>query len=539
MPNDLGATVLTVLDRIVDRVLGSRPVRTDGKPLNDVVYSHLHQGTLVDPRDFARPWSPAGGATLQDAPPAGAPGAPPADVALKRAMYTAWRTAELANGMLMVTNDGTYEPYRTGRHVDFSYGTIVESMRPVPSPPMDPAVQKRIDEARKVLNDMDADGNIVGRSKLYQRYLDNAAKHAKAKTAFALGRAEALQDPTKAELWPQIAGDLQQQVDQAWDDWKTQGAEKVEAALATIESVGGPVTEKMIAKALKILDAWNLQLAGVPVKTGYCYIDPSSWADLAVDDIGWERLTVTSSEGHSHTEQNANSFASSYWRTHSSSTGASGGATYGFIFGAAGHGSSASTESRWGSSASSDSTYTFHNDGKNFSVDLEWGLCTINRPWLVSDLFYMQGWYLPGQKKNSISDGTIGNQVLKEEPLLPMIPQQFVVVRNVKIKSADWGSDGQTLKTLQQQTSGKYDAKSSSYGGSAGVSVGFFSIGGSVSHSDSSASSDWAAEAHSHEENDWGWHFDGQTLEIRGAQIVGWISEIVPPTPPLDDPGLQ
>lgn len=538
MANDLGATVLTVLDRIVERVLGGRPASSDGKPLNDVVYSHLHQGTLVDPHDYTDPWSPAGGSSLQDAPPGGTPGTPPTDTGVKRALYAAWRSAELANGMLMVTNDGTYEPYRSGRHLDFAYNGILSAMQPAPAPPIDPAVQQRIDAARKVLYEIDDAGDIVGQSKLYQRYLANARAYASAKSKFAQARAEANEDPKKADLWPQTSSEIQQQVDEAWDNFKTQGAEKVEAALATIQSVGGSITEKMVARARKIFDAWSLSLAGVPVATPFSYIDPSGWADLTSNDIGWERLQISSTEAHNHSERNANSFGSTYARNHSASTGARGGANYGLIFGAAGRGSRSSTESRWGSTSSSDASYTFHNDGKNFSVDLEWGLCTINRPWLVSDLFYMQNWYLPGQKKHAISDGTIANQVLKEEPLLPMIPQQFVVVRNVKISSADWGSDGQTLSTLQQKTDGKYDAKSTSYGGSAGVSVGLFSIGGSVSRSESSSAADWATESHSREVNDWGWHFDGQTLEIRGAQIVGWLSEIVPPTPPMSDPNL-
>jgi hypothetical protein len=546
MPNDLGNVVMTVLDELVQKVLSSRPVRTDGKPLNDVVYSHLHQGTMIDPRDFTKPWSPIGGASLQEAPPAPPPPAgtpapplaPPSDVNLKKALWAAWRTSELANAMLMVTNDGSYEPYRSGRHLDFQYTGILEAMQPTPPPPIDPAVQKRVDDARKVLYELDADGSIVGKSKVYQTYIVNAAASATAKRKLAEAQAEAIADPAvKGAVWAQTSVELQQQWEAAYDTWKTEGAEKVEAALATIESIGGSIGEKMIAQARKNLDAWSLGLAGVPVKTPYSYVDPTGWCEISNDEIGWEWFTVTSNQASQHIATATNSFANGFYSSHSESTG--GGATVGYgPFFVGGNASNADSNSQWGNASSGDSSMQFHNDGSNFEVTVEWGLCTINRPWLQSDLFYMGDWYLPGKKKGCISDGTIANQVLKEEPMLPMIPQQFLVVRSVKIHSDDWGSDSSTWQTLSDKSNGRSDASSECYGGSAGVSIGFFSVGGSVSHSTSDQSGSWSDDSHSASNSDWGWHFEAGTLEIRGAQIVGWISEILPPCPPLDDPAL-
>ena len=72
----------------------------------------------------------------------------------------------------------------------------------------------------------------------------------------------------------------------------------------------------------------------------------------------------------------------------------------------------------------------------------------VNRPFLMSDLFYMKNWYLVGEKKNAVSDGTIDGQAGGEASLLPMLPMQFLVVRNVKISSTDWGSDGQTMSQM-------------------------------------------------------------------------------------------
>ena len=69
-------------------------------------------------------------------------------------------------------------------------------------------------------------------------------------------------------------------------------------------------------------------------------------------------------------------------------------------------------------------------------------VATIERPWLLGDLFNIEGWYLVGQKKNSISDGTIPGQVGDHTKLLPMIPKAFVVMRNVVITADDWGDAG-------------------------------------------------------------------------------------------------
>jgi hypothetical protein len=189
--------------------------------------------------------------------------------------------------------------------------------------------------------------------------------------------------------------------------------------------------------------------------------------------------------------------------------------------------------------ASDGTKYQFHNDAKNLSIELEWALCTINRPWFLGDLFYLRDWYVAGARKNSISDGTIDGQVQNKEPLLPMIPVQFLAVRNVKISASktDWGGDGQTLRQMHADAS----AKSTSWtaGGGGGFSCGFFSIGGSGSHSEGSSSSQFHNRMAEDGEKNFGWSFDGETLEIRGAQIMAWLSEVLPPSAPLDDPTLR
>ena len=144
-----------------------------------------------------------------------------------------------------------------------------------------------------------------------------------------------------------------------------------------------------------------------------------------------------------------------------------------------------------------------------------------------------------GNPKNAVSDGTIGGQVKNMNSLMPMIPAQFLVIRNVKIHAtaADWGGDGQTLRKMNADSQGQ--SSSMSAGGGAGFSLGFLTIGGTGSHSEGHTSNSFNNSQSQDASSNYGWSFDGETLEIKGAQIVAWLSEIVPATAPLGDPGLS
>ena len=82
-----------------------------------------------------------------------------------------------------------------------------------------------------------------------------------------------------------------------------------------------------------------------------------------------------------------------------------------FGFGASANASHSSTEHNDGSNADQ-SSWTFHQDSSSSAtVEFEWFMASIERPWLLGDLFHMEGWYLVGQKKDAISDGTIAGQI--------------------------------------------------------------------------------------------------------------------------------
>jgi hypothetical protein len=160
----------------------------------------------------------------------------------------------------------------------------------------------------------------------------------------------------------------------------------------------------------------------------------------------------------------------------------------------------------------------------------------------VSDLFYMRNWYMPGLGKNAVSDGTADNQAniadVNKLPLLPMIPQQMLLIRNVIVK-AEWNAaDKEILNACYSGDQASTDSSASKVAATGGVCLGFINFGGSASHSQGQSQgqgSRWEAKSGS---SHFGTTFDGTTLRIPGAQIIAFLSDIVPSSPPLDDPAL-
>ncbi len=559
MENEPGKAVLTILDQIIERIKSTRPLRSDNKPLETgFVYSQLVLGQMVDPADFKNPWSPAGGSTVHDAVTSGAlaadagatvaTGTPatPNPVALsqaaaksRRALQAAFNTSQLVDRLIMVTRDEKMREYPGGgRTISFAYDGLINGMQPLPAPALAPDIQKRLDEGKKILYQFDEDGEIVGKSKLYNTYVKNARAYAESKNAFAEAQAAALADPVKADSFPMRAATLQNTVDEAFDTLKTEGAERVERALGVIESIGVSIQDRMIAKARKILDAWNLNLAGVPVQTPYSAVSPSSWADPDSDNIGFTKLSVDQSQYSSHAAQNSHFFQQSSAHSDHSETSVQASGSY-FGFGASGGHSDAETNHSAQGSSGGGSGAVFANDATGLSIELEYGLCDILRPWFMGDLFYMKNWFLVNNAVKAISDGTIEGQADSDKTLLPMIPMQFLVIRNVKIRATHWGNDGKVLE--QHYGAGRSDSNTRESSFNAGAHAGFgpFSFGASVNHSQGSADSSQSSHAEGSGSQDFEANFHNETLEIKGAQIIAWLSTIVPPCPLLDDPGLK
>ena len=548
----LGEAMLGVLDQIVAHVLTQQPVDSQGKQTADVVYLQYQTGVGIDPRQYTDPWTPMGGSSLQSvlqsgqqaqqpqatAAPSGSSTSsqqPQVDTSLQASLMAGWETSTLADQMFLVDNTGQLQVYQSGsRSLAFAYGEIIKSMQPANPAQPSAQVQAAVQAAQAVLYQTDSQGNVTGPTVMYQNYLTNQMAWAQAKSNLAAAQAEAMTDPELGQVWPQMSATYQTAVDQAYSNWVAEGAPQVEQALATIESEGMDVVDAMVATAKQLFDAWSLAgLSGVPSETEYSLISPITWYDPTDDQIGFSSLTITSQSAASYAQQNTNSFSHSWYEGQSQSTSAGGGGMiFGITFGATGGASSASNAADQGSATVT--TTISADQTSNVSITLEWLLCQVQRPWLVSDLFHVGGWYMVGQRKNTISDGTVAGQLGNQTQILPMIPTSFLVVRNVKITASNWGQAADSLSAAQSAAASSGESSSSNFGGA----VGFLGLGGTMSHSQAQDSG--GAASSSSGQLSWSWDGDSQqgTLTINGAQILGWVGAIVPACPPLDDPTL-
>jgi hypothetical protein len=111
-----------------------------------------------------------------------------------------------------------------------------------------------------------------------------------------------------------------------------------------------------------------------------------------------------------------------------------------------------------------------------------------------------------------------------------MIPTQFLVIRNVKIKANGWGEVGNQMSQYCQQAESQDQSSSSFMSGG----VGFLCFGGTVSHDNA----DWSGSDSESGSAAGSSFFTGnanhKTLTINGCQNVGWIGEILPVSPKHD-----
>ncbi|TFW16737.1 hypothetical protein [Duganella callida] len=446
MENEPGLSILSLFDQLIEMIKQRSPTRSDGKPLDTRVYSQLVLGMPVVKADYGGAWSPIGGTSLQATFPNGKPGtldpapvpgapAPAASLPpgvtteMKLSMQAAYKVAALSRMMLKVTKDDAYSEYPTGRHLDFAYNNMLTSMRPDAETLVDAEGKARLDAAQKLLYQLDAEGRKLGNTPLYDAYLKNARALGLANAAFNTAFNAARRDPILFESWPQDSGVYIDAVKQAQNDLNLGGAVEVEAALDAVAAIGRPYQASAIHQAIDEFSAWDLGLAGVPTKIPYSYIVPANWCNPD-DDEGVERIKVNRSSYSSYSGTTSTSASQSAWQRHASSASGGGGFSLGFMAFGGSH-STTSTSAGWQDSTASTFHNIFGNTATNLSIDLEFMLCTIQRPWLTSDLFAMQGWRAVGIKANGISDGTIDGQVDSQDKLIPMIPQQFLVVRNV------------------------------------------------------------------------------------------------------------
>jgi hypothetical protein len=508
-------------------------------------------GFPINPGDYSFAWDPSGGSVAGDvqddgkmgtaplvaatqpaAAAAGAPApAPVADKKLQHSLASARKTAELFDQMLRITQDGTYRPFTSAGTISSSYEAVITKAQGVPAPPLPADIQKQIDDAMHILYVYDDAGNQKGKTKDFKNYENLKQAYADAETSFANAQASAMTNAALGQVWPVASKSYKAAVDNAYDDWRSASAEKIENALETVKSIGGSIGNHFLAQARAMFDAWGLGLAGaVAVNIPYTEVMPSTWWDPNDDQKGFTTITASNTQYQSHSQAQSAQAASSWYKGHSSSTGGSaGGMVFGITFG--GSTSHTDTNQQSGADASGSQSSSFSSSMSNVKIKVSFGLCNIYRPWLLRELFVIDGWYLPGQKDKIVSDGTIAGQKGDDDShLLPMIPTQFLVLENVSIEADGWGSAGDQMSNYVRHSDQESQSSSSSVSGG----VGFLCFGGTASH----GNADWSGGQEATGSGAQSWNFSGNanhgTLTINGGQIVGYVGEILPASPKVD-----
>jgi len=534
MSGEPGAAVQAIFSGLIETIKKQGTQAGPGT-MGTGLFSQLVMGMPVLFEDYGNPFIPQLDTTVKESLKDVTPQQISAQV--RKSIAAAFKTSLLCRTMLQVSKDGLYREFPTGRSLEIAYENLIGSMQPKSVAAISPDIQQRIDNAKKVLY-VFVDGKpvITQRTEQFKRYRINLINVGTTKAAFGAAFAAAQIDPVLQATFPITSEPLRIAVRAAREDFVAEGGEEVERALATLNSIGAPFEERMISEAKSNFDDWQLSLAGiVPSAMAYSFVLPSNWCDPD-DDTGFTGLTVSQSMVRSAESSNLTTASSSSWESHASSASGGGGFSLGFMaFGGSHSQSSAS------SSFQDTSEATFHNVFSNsatgLSISMQYAMCTILRPWLVSDLFYMKNWFLVNNRKNTISDGTIDGGVGTDK-LLPMIPQQFLVIKNVSISAVSWGSDSEVLSRFYGSNAISAETDTSSTSGMGGVCLGFVNFGGRGSADSFDASSQSNSFSSQSATRQFGATFDGQTLSIRGAQIVGFLSDIVQASPPEDDPQL-
>lgn len=547
--------LLDALDQLHSSI-AAQLTNPDGSPSGSAVYMHLPIGRSIDPKMYANPWTPAGltyQATGDDGqfvhtdpatPTPAAPGATPAPPAqqvsaaeqtavMATALNSALNTSRLVDDMLMVTDKGIATSW-PDRRVSIEYFTVLTGMQALPVPEPSADVKARIADAERVLYTMDAQGNYTGYTPLYQSYRHNLKTLGDARSAYALGYAAAMGNPAAGSAWPIASAGLQTAVDSAYNDYRNMGAQRIEDAQNTLQSQGGSAVAALIAKARRMFDDYQVGLAGaIAEKVPWSGIDPVSWWDHTDNDFGVLRITASSDSYDASSASGSHAYSNSHYTDSSSSNSGSAGASF-MGFGASANASHTDTHHDGQQDDGQSGWQHFQDSSTSATVKFEYFVASCFRDWALLDLLHIQGWYMVGQKKNTISDGSISGQVDAPDRILPMVPKAFVIMRNVTISADSWGSMGDAFQSASDSASQQTDSSSTSFGGS----VGWCGIGGSFQHSNASDSGAFATQSDG--SNTWSFTrtAQGGTLELLGSQIVGWIGEIQPASPSIDDPGL-
>lgn len=478
--------VYKILSDVKKQALGISDNMPAGLP--GIIISFLPTGEPINPDDFTKPWKPNMTASPQPPTPAGAA---PADGIqdtsdIGKRYENLSNTCTLVDKKLMLSDN--YQAVENGASISQAWEIIIDGANVMPLPPEQEAFQKQqrdkyLPRLRKTIKDDDG-GDVDVDTKEYKAYKDYEKKYNAAVRNYANIYLANMSNRQTAQLWGVMGKTYVADVNDAWDEWTSLGYKQfIEEAKDNLAAMGTDAAAHMIAAAKKKFEAYRVATSGViPVTSQYVEMFPSNWAEK--DNIdGWTTYSYDSSKSVTTNTVTTTSakVSGGFW-----------------CFKAQG-----SYDKR--------EEHTNANTDK-LTVSFSYALVEISRPWLDTLMFDLGNWFLVGNHpKASISTGKM-DQVTRpdsgSDAWLPIIPQYLFVIKNLVINAANIHDS--------------FDSVSTSAGGGGSFGWGPFSLGGSYSHSKDSKT--YVAEK------------TGEGLEVKGAQILGWISHLVPASPKIDAP---
>lgn len=439
---------LTLYDRMFEVISGKDPGA--GLPSafdsDKSMFVLAQRGMVLNAADYRNPWSP--GNTDGD-------------------IQAAYNIAALADEIPAVNHNYT----QTGRSVSDVYSKIVKGVH-VTEPPPSEDLQRERDELKKVLIEQatDDEGRKVERpTALADQEQKAFTDYQDAYTAYVATWAAAQADENLKRVWPITGAQALQRPKRAFADWAAAGRDQIASTKAQLATLNEGQVARAFADAQFRLTAYELvnQLQETFYRTT---ISPSDWA--SADASSWPQFSFSES-----TIKNEFSTEATSW-------GAAAQVNVGlWSFG--------------GGVSHSDSRQSMSGDTTDIGLSFKWRICPIYRKWMDGTLFKLPNWDLGSLTGAGGISGA-------PDPLMPLMPQALVIVRDVTV-TANWSH--QDSEHLDSATSG-----------SVSVGWGPFAVSGNYSHS--STSDKFSAQR------------TAQGFVIPDIQILGFVCSKVPPCPP-------
>jgi len=446
-------------------------------------------GLPIHKDDYSNPWSPLGVNLQKDIPktdPADPKDAPKtgsdkidttqafaANIAKSQQSYL--NTYVLVNNKLQMNNQYSVMP-GSSKLADTWYAIMTGANGIPPTMELNEAMKQAYADATAKL--MDKDGNVTPHYQAYMQYEDEYKSKVKSRNK---AYSAAFTDPMKLQQWPQDGVPYQDDVDEAWNRWMALGFKiEIEKAIDTLAAQGTDPAIALIARAKKRFQNSLFEFSGYG-QIPYTMLSPRTWYD-ADDDEGWNEYTSTDFHSESHYSASQTSY------------GGGGGFNVGLWSGGA-------------SFEHSDSQANGSFAMKNVKIKFNYAIVDIDRPWLDTSLLNLNNWFLVGDyKKNCISTGLMSQEKPgggSEPTFLPSVVTSLILIKDVHISWDDWKS--------------QWSAHTESNSGSASVGVWCFSAKAHYSHAKQS--------------RDFSCDDSGEELVIPGIQVIGYVSQIMPPCP--------